>query len=211
MNTLLNRAHSASRLILAAVLVALLGACAAPPPPPPPPQSYVTLLPSPDGSVGKVVVQGQHGEQMLTRAQQGAVLDGSKPPFDVSAEQLQRDFGAAMQARPALPEQFLLYFETGGSELTGESKALLPRIVERALARQSLDMSVIGHSDTQGAADANEALALKRATAIAERLRTLGLRDAVMTIESHGERNLLVPTPDETPEPRNRRVEITLR
>ena len=70
---------------------------------------------------------------------------------------------------------------------------------------------VIGHSDTQGAADANEALALKRATAIAEQLRGMGLANTVMAIESHGERNLLVPTPDDTAEPGNRRVEITLR
>ena len=110
-----------------------------------------------------------------------------------------------------MPEQFLLYFETGGSELTAESKALLQRIVQTALARPSVDMSVIGHSDTQGAADTNEALALARATAIAEQLRGLGLANTTMAIESHGERNLLVPTPDETAEPRNRRVEITLR
>ena len=110
-----------------------------------------------------------------------------------------------------MPEQFLLYFETGGSELTVESKALLQRIVQTALARPSVDMSVIGHSDTLGAADTNEALALARATAIAEQLRAQGLANTTMAIESHGERNLLVPTPDETAEPRNRRVEITLR
>lgn len=193
-----------AKLVYVACLSSLLAACAGP-------QSYVALLPSPDGSLGKVMVQGQRGEQLLTKAQQGALLDGSKPPFDVSNEQLQRDFGAAMKARPAAPEQFLLYFETGGAELTAESKLLLRTIVEHALARPSVDMSVIGHSDTQGAADANEALALQRATAIAEQLRTLGLTNTTMAIESHGERNLLVPTPDETPEPRNRRVEITLR
>ena len=193
-----------AKLVCVACLSSLLAACAGP-------QSYVALLPSPDGSLGKVVVQGQRGEQLLVKAQQGALLDGSKPPFDVSNEQLQLDFGAAMKARPAAPEQFLLYFETGGAELTAESKLLLQTIVEHALARPSVDMSVIGHSDTQGAADANEALALQRATAIAEQLRTLGLANTMMAIESHGERNLLVPTPDETPEPRNRRVEITLR
>nr|WP_295772744.1 OmpA family protein [Rhodoferax sp.] len=193
-----------AKLVYAACIVSLLAGCAGP-------QSYVALLPSPDGSLGKVVVQGQRGEQLLTKAQQGALLDGSKPPFDVSNEQLQRDFGAAMKARPVAPEQFLLYFQTGGSELTLESKVLLQTVVEHAQARPSVDMSVIGHSDTQGAADANEALALQRATAIAEQLRGLGLADTAMAIESHGERNLLVPTPDETPEPRNRRVEITLR
>lgn len=195
---------SMQRLVWTGLACALLTACAGP-------QSYVALIPSPDGSLGKVVVKGQQGEQLLTRARQGALLDGSQPPFDVSEEQLQRDFGAAMRARPAMPEQFLLYFETGGSELTAESKALLQRIVQTALNRTAVDMSVIGHSDTQGAAQANEALALQRATAIAEQLRGLGLANTTMVIESHGERNLLIATPDETPEPRNRRVEITLR
>ena len=88
---------------------------------------------------------------------------------------------------------------------------MLSSIIERAKARTSVDMSVIGHTDTLGKADANEALALTRASAMAEQLQQLGLPKLVLTVESHGERNLLVPTPDETPEPRNRRVEITLR
>ena len=197
-------------------LAELLSGCASPLPPPHPPApkgpgSYVVLLPSPDGSVGQVVVEGPQGAQVLTQARTGTALDGGVAAFAVSAEQLQRDFGGALAARPALPEQFLLYFMSGGSELTPESKALLPRILERARARLGLDMSVVGHSDTQGKADANEALALRRAGAIAQQLRELGLQNAVIAVESHGERNLLVATPDETAEPRNRRVEITLR
>ena len=194
--------------VLALTLATLLVGCAGAPKGP---GSYVVLLPSPDGSVGRVLVQSPRGEQVLSQARQGTSLNGSTPPFAVTPEQLQRDFGAAMAAQPALPEQFLLYFEKGGSELTAESKALLPLILEHALARTALDISVIGHSDTQGKAEANEALALKRAGVIAEQLRQLGLQAATLAVESHGERNLLVPTPDETPEPRNRRVEITLR
>jgi adhesin transport system outer membrane protein len=192
------------RLVAAIAFAALLVGCAGP-------SSYVVLMPSPDGTVGKVLVRGKDGQQLLTQAQTGADLDGSKAPFAVKIEDLWRDFGPALSARPAMPEQFLLYFEVGGTELTLESKALLPQILERARSRRSLDMSVIGHTDTQGAADANEALALQRATGIAQQLRQLGLADAVIAVESHGERNLLVPTPDDTPEPRNRRVEITLR
>jgi outer membrane protein OmpA-like peptidoglycan-associated protein len=195
---------SCFQTLLLAASVTLLSACAGP-------RNYAVLLPSPDGSVGKVVVQGQRGEQLLNKARQGALLDGSAPPFEVSSEQLQRDFGAAMAARPPLPEQFMLYFESGGAALTAESTALLSSIIERAKARKSVDMSVIGHTDTLGKADANEALALTRASAMAEQLQQLGLPKLVLTVESHGERNLLVPTPDETPEPRNRRVEITLR
>lgn len=189
-------------LLLIAVLT--LTACAGP-------GSYVALLPSPDGSLGKVTVSGPEGQQVLTQAQTGASLNGGTAPFEVSQKQLTRDFGAAMAARPPLPEHFLLYFAPGGADLTAESKALLPQILARARERTSVDMSVIGHTDTQGSADANEALALKRAQAIADQLRQLGLQDTVLSVASHGERNLLVATPDEAAEPRNRRVEVTLR
>ncbi|MDO9219341.1 MAG: OmpA family protein [Lacisediminimonas sp.] len=188
------------------VLITLLAGCASSST-----GSYVVLLRDPDGKLGNVVVKNPQGEQVLSQAFKAATLDGSKAPYFVMQDQLQRDFGAALAARPELPETFTLNFETGGAELTAPSKALLPKILERARARTALDLSVIGHSDTVGKADANEALALKRANAIAQQLRQLGLQNATLTVESHGERNLLEPTPDETPEPRNRRVEITLR
>jgi outer membrane protein OmpA-like peptidoglycan-associated protein len=192
-------------------LAALLGGCATPPPPAPPPRAYVALLPDANGKVGQVSVQGARGEQNLTQANQGALLDGSGSSFVVSPDQLQKDFGVALAASPELPEQFLLYFESGGAALTADSQKLLLDVVARARVRQSVDISVIGHSDTQGKADANEALALQRAQSIASRLGSLGIASTAITIESHGERNLLVPTPDETVEPRNRRVEVTLR
>lgn len=189
--------------VLVLALAALLNACAGP-------RSYVALLTSPDGTLGKVTVTSPQGSQVLTQDHTAAALDGKAPPFKVTPEQIQKDFGAALAARPALPEQFLLYFAQG-SELTAESKQVLVRLLERAKTRTSLDISVIGHTDTQGASAANQTLALERANAMAEQLRSLGLEGAVMVVESHGERNLLVPTADEVAEPRNRRVEITLR
>ena len=173
--------------------------------------SYVVLLPSPDGSVGQVVVQGARGEQVLSQAQQGALLEGNAPPFAVNKEQLDRDFGGAMAARPPLPEQFLLYFQRGSTELTAESKATLPRIMERVRERVALDMSVIGHTDTVGKANANEVLGLKRANIIARQIRQRGPKDMVLSVESNGERTPLVVTRDEVHESRNRRVEVTLR
>jgi peptidoglycan-associated lipoprotein len=199
----MNPLKTSAKTVLVLALAALLGACAGP-------RSYVALLTSPDGTLGQVTVTGPQGAQVLTQDHTAAALDGKTPPFEVTPEQLQKDFGAALAARPPLPEQFLLYFNQG-SELTPESKQLLARLLERAKARKALDISVIGHTDTQGASAANQTLALARANAMAEQLRSLGLEDAVMVVESHGERNLLVPTADEVAEPRNRRVEITLR
>ena len=190
-----------------ALTIALLAGCASPPKP----VSYVALLESPDGTTGKVVVKGGKGEQLIDKAKYGAPLDGSQPAAPVSDEKLKQDFGAAMAARPLLPERFLLYFESGGAVLTAESAALLPRIVESVTQRPGVDVSIIGHSDTVGKAETNAALALKRAQAIADLLKNKGLKAAALSVESHGEANLLVKTPDETPEPRNRRVEVSIR
>ena len=175
------------------------------------PKSYVVLLESPDGTTGQVVVKGSKGEQVIDKARQGAPLDGTAPPAPVDEAKFKRDFSEAMAARPAMPDHFLLYFESGGTRLTAESTAMLGKIIEAASKRPAVDISVIGHTDTAGKAELNESLALKRANEVAVMLKDKGLKVHALTVESHGERNLLVKTPDETPEPRNRRVEISIR
>jgi len=185
--------------------------CATPPPAPPPkPQSYVVLLPNADGSVGEVSVGSEKGVVVLDQPRQGAQFDGAAP-FAVDDARLQRDFGAAMAARPALPVTFLLYYEAGGARLTAESQALIPKVLEAVRGRPAPDVSIIGHTDTVGTPDTNEKLGLERAQLIAKLVAEAGIRAHDLTISSHGERNLLVQTPDNTAEPRNRRVEITVR
>lgn len=194
---------SSFRRLLVPLALALLAGCAS--------KSYVVLLENPDGSTGAVVVKGSQGEQVIDQAGHGAALDGSSKPAAVAKADIQRDFAGAMAARPLLPERFLLYFESGGAQLTAESQALLPKIVASATQRPAVDVSIIGHTDSVGRAEQNEELALKRAQAIAELIKKKGLQVHALSVESHGERNPLIRTADETPEPRNRRVEISLR
>lgn len=188
-----------------ALATVLLCACAGKP------VSYVTLLDNPDGTTGKVIVRGAQGEQVIDKSGYAAPLNGSSAAAPVDAERFKRDFAEAMAARPQLPERFLLYFESGGARLTPESMAALPKIVANAAKRPGVDVSIIGHTDTVGKAEANEALALTRARTVADLLKAQGLDVRALSIESHGERNLLVPTADEVAEPRNRRVEISIR
>lgn len=195
--------RTVGRLSLSLSAAMLLAACAS--------QSYVALLESPDGTTGKVYVKGAKGQQVIDQAGSAAPLDGSQAARIVPTEQLKRDFGEAMAARPQLPERFILYFELGGAKLTSDSEAQLPKVIENAAKRPGVDVSIIGHTDTAGKADANEALALKRAQAVADMIKAKGLKVTALTVESHGERNLLIQTPDETPEPRNRRVEVSIR
>ena len=73
------------------------------------------------------------------------------------------------------------------------------------------DVTVIGHTDTTGAAPANVELGRVRGSMVRDRLVAVGLEERVVSVASHGEADLLVPTPDETPEPKNRRLEVSVR
>jgi outer membrane protein OmpA-like peptidoglycan-associated protein len=69
---------------------------------------------------------------------------------------------------------------------------------------------VVGHTDTVGTPASNYELGLRRATIVRDLLIGAGLDASTIEATSHGEGNLLVPTPDDTAEPRNRRVEIVV-
>jgi outer membrane protein OmpA-like peptidoglycan-associated protein len=70
---------------------------------------------------------------------------------------------------------------------------------------------VIGHTDTVGTRASNIVLGMRRAELLRKLLVEAGLDSSLIEIASHGEADLLVPTGDEVAEPRNRRVEITVR
>jgi outer membrane protein OmpA-like peptidoglycan-associated protein len=55
------------------------------------------------------------------------------------------------------------------------------------------------------------ALGLKRATSVQRLLVDVGLDPSIIEVRSHGEVDQAVKTPDNTAEPRNRRVEIVVR
>ena len=68
-----------------------------------------------------------------------------------------------------------------------------------------------GYTDTSGSAQYNQGLSVRRANAVAAELVRLGVPRNEIVAQGFGETNLLVPTPDNTREPQNRRVEIILR
>jgi outer membrane protein, adhesin transport system len=173
--------------------------------------SYAVLLPNPDGSVGRIVVKGPAGEQEVSRAQQGVPLTGALLAAPVAAPVIERDFGAAIQAQPPLPEKTTLRFASGTTKLTPEGEAAFQKVVERIKARATVDITVAGYADTVASEKLNEALALKRAEAVAKRLKDSGASHVAIEVEGYGKRVLEVPTPDNVNEPRNRRVVVTVR
>jgi outer membrane protein OmpA-like peptidoglycan-associated protein len=180
------------------------------------PSSYVVLLPDADGKVGRVLVQGDKGKQELSKAGEGAALTGDAgKAFTLEQKDVERKFAGALAATAQRPQRFLLQFESGGATLTPASQALLPKVLEEVRNRPAPDISVIGHTDTVGAPEGNVALGLTRAQFVAglvqADLNKANLQAVAIDVTSHGESNLLVRTADEVDEPRNRRVEVTVR
>ena len=198
-------------LLIGLMVIYLVAGCATPPPAPPKPQSYAVLLDNPDGSVGAITFTGAKGTIAVEQSKNAVNLDGATPPYRADDSKLQKDFGAVITARPQPPATFLLYFELGGTQLTPESQALIAKIISDAAQRAVPDISVIGHTDTAGDSATNEKLGLQRAQTVSQLITGAGLKALEITVTSHGERDLLVKTPANTAEPKNRRVEVTIR
>ncbi len=175
----------------------------------------VVLLPDSDtGTTGRAVVSNPSGSVDLAAARASAVARPSRRPGPVttmSEQEVQRLFGAALSAMPPAPRHFTLYFRLNSNELTDESRALLPQILSLVRQRAVPEVLVVGHTDTIGASRVNVDLGMNRATTVRNVLVQAGLDASTVEVTSHGERDLLFQTPDETAEPRNRRVEIAVR
>ncbi len=173
--------------------------------------TFVVLVPDDDGTIGAVVVGNAAGQRVLDQPMHRLDVAGNTASVAVSEADIRRDFGAAMGARPALPKTHTVFFRFGAAQLTAESEREWAAIVEGLRQREALDITVAGHTDTVGSDALNERLGMRRAQEIVRRLRASGVEFVDVSIVSFGERQLLVQTPNNTQEPRNRRVEITAR
>lgn len=200
-----------------AVIVCLPACAPTPPPqaPAPPTGDLVVLVPNPeDGALGQVTVSNQTGSVELTGARQSTRVRPREAPQSAAVmdeAEVQRIFGPALAVVPEAPRQFNLYFDVGSDTLTPQSKTLATEVVSVVGARTAPDVTVIGHTDTTDTAANNTALGLRRANLIRDLLVKAGLDPSVVEVASHGESDLLVPTPDNTAEPKNRRVEVSVR
>jgi outer membrane protein OmpA-like peptidoglycan-associated protein len=180
-----------------------------------PGQTLAVLLPDPvDGVVGRAVVTGNNASTELGAARESTtVLPNQSPtPAKVMSEaDVASIFGDALAALPPPPQHFVLYFRFESEELTDESHALVPRILQAVSEQPVPEVAVVGHTDTTGTRAGNFELGLRRARAIRARLVEAGVPASLIEVSSHGEADPLVKTADSVLEPRNRRVEITVR
>jgi len=193
------------RTILALASMVLLAGCAR--------QALFVVLPNAEGG-GTGAITVDDGKTVTTLDQPYATAEsraGSSAPVEESRAEISAIFGSAIAAQPILPHHFRLYFILGSEELTPESKIAYLAVFDDTKQRTVYQIEVIGFTDTLGDLPYNQALSLARAAAIRETLVRDGLDRQAISIAGRGKRDLLVPTADQTSEPRNRRVEITVR
>jgi outer membrane protein OmpA-like peptidoglycan-associated protein len=211
-----------TRLLLALAALVVSAACGskrvapAPPAAPAAPNpTLVVLLPDPESRVtGRAVVSNEFGSTDLNTPRAGSLATATAAPGPartVSDDEVTRLFGEALAAVPPAPRHFTLQFKFESDALTEASAALVPEILAAVRAMPVPEVAVVGHTDTMGEPKANLALGLKRATSVRAILVGAGLAESTVVVTSHGEADLIVKTRDKTPEPRNRRVEITVR
>jgi outer membrane protein OmpA-like peptidoglycan-associated protein len=177
--------------------------------------TLVVLLPDPaTGIVGRASASNKAGSADLAKAGDATLVPIGKGPSRVktmSQPELEKQFGELLSALPPAPQYFTLFFRFESDELTAESRALVPDVLKAVKGRPAPEVIVTGHTDTTGSAASNLELGMKRAMMVRALLVEAGLDSTAIETVSHGEAVLLVKTPDDTYESRNRRVEITIR
>ena len=176
--------------------------------------TLVVLFPE-EGSTGSAVSVGEGNRALvLDKPYSAATVDrqGNTAAKVITPDEANRTFAEAFAAQPPPPVSFMLYFETNSVEVTAASRgaleALLAEVAKRSAA---VEVQVTGHTDRVGNQIDNDRLSLQRAEAVGAMLIKRGIQATFLRTVGRGEREPLIVTPDEQPEPRNRRVEVIVR
>jgi len=160
-------------------------------------------------------------EQIIERLTRGIRVPTARPPVEPgAASKEQPSMGAPSVVAPPMDEpppaeapsiSLTVLFPTGSARVTREAAQALHSL-GRALNSDSLRpfrFRVEGHTDTVGNAAMNLRLSDLRAAAVREHLiEKYGIAPRRLVAEGFGQSRPLIPTGDNVPEARNRRVQI---
>ncbi len=153
------------------IALALLVGCAAPTST----RTTVVLLPEEDNTVGAVAVASGSSTQRLDKAFSYTTINGNNAtPSNartVGRDTVNSAYGDLLKVNPQAPRIFVLQFLLDKTELTEESKALVPAMLRVVRARKPASITIFGHADATGTHESNLKLSADRAEAAADLLR----------------------------------------
>jgi len=139
-------------------------------------------------------------------AQTASSVEAERPKYDPAA-------ASSTKASVVGRRSWAIEFDSGKATFTPQAQATLDELARELLVAGGTLIQVHGHTDSQGSADANQALSEERAFAVKQWLMdrsSVNFPSERISVHAHGAVNPVAP--NSTPEGRakNRRVEIVL-
>jgi outer membrane protein OmpA-like peptidoglycan-associated protein len=104
-------------------------------------------------------------------------------------------------------------FKSGSAVLTENGNAIVAEVAQllKANVDQLQGITIVGHTDSRGNANANRTISANRARAVMQALVNAGIPQALMTAEGRGPDQPIADNSTEEGRRANRRVDISLR
>lgn len=108
------------------------------------------------------------------------------------------------------PANFIVFFPFNSDKLTDDARQAVMAAASKAKAYSKPNIVVVGYTDTAGPENYNQKLSELRSQAVAKVFESQGIPASVILTSGKGQNDLAVPTPDNVPNPGNRRATITI-
>jgi outer membrane protein OmpA-like peptidoglycan-associated protein len=113
-------------------------------------------------------------------------------------------------APPPPSKAWMVFFDTNSTTLSQQATMTITEAVSVAKSMPNARVAVTGYTDTDGTPAYNQQLSIRRADAVKNALVSNGIAPQAISVNGTGEAGLLIDTPDQTKNEKNRRVQIVV-
>ena len=113
-------------------------------------------------------------------------------------------------APPPPSKAWMVFFDTNSTTLSQQATMTITEAVNVAKSMPNARVAVTGYTDTDGSPAYNQQLSIRRADAVKNALVSNGIAPQAISVNGAGEAGLLIETPDQTKNEKNRRVQIVV-
>ena len=113
-------------------------------------------------------------------------------------------------APPPPSKAWMVFFDTNSTTLSQQATMTITEAVNVAKSMPNARVAVTGYTDTDGTPAYNQQLSIRRADAVKNALVSNGIAPQAISVNGTGEAGLLIDTPDQTKNEKNRRVQIVI-
>lgn len=168
-------------------------------------RQFEDLLPQLEQAAGNVNIADRYRDQNQRQPKPQAPLSPYPEPvgYDNTAT------SASDEPLDIAEALYLIFFDFDSANIRAEAQSVIDTLANEIRPLNLSAISIIGHADTTGSEQYNKRLGLRRAKSVKDGLIKRGIDPAIISIDTRGESELLVPTSDGVREPANRRSVIT--